>query len=83
MGLTAISIQKQKISISPSEQQQAKMLRSCTRSDQERPIPACTACHGPNGAGNGPAKYPSKGTTCRPTLNSNFEPTEKDLESTL
>ena len=27
--------------------------------DVSRLIPACTACHGPNGAGNGPAKYPS------------------------
>jgi cytochrome c553 len=27
--------------------------------DAERGIPACMACHGPGGAGNGPARYPS------------------------
>lgn len=27
--------------------------------DAERGIPACMACHGPTGAGNGPARYPS------------------------
>ena len=25
----------------------------------EKGIPACMSCHGPNGAGNGPAKYPA------------------------
>jgi len=27
--------------------------------DQSRGIPACMACHGPTGAGNGPAKFPA------------------------
>jgi len=27
--------------------------------DPTRGIPACMACHGPNGAGNGPAKFPA------------------------
>jgi cytochrome c553 len=27
--------------------------------DTKRGIPACMACHGPTGAGNGPAKYPA------------------------
>ena len=27
--------------------------------DQSRGIPACQACHGPTGAGNGPAKFPA------------------------
>jgi cytochrome c553 len=27
--------------------------------DKERGIPACIACHGPQGRGNGPAKYPA------------------------
>lgn len=27
--------------------------------DKEREIPACIACHGPQGRGNGPAKYPA------------------------
>jgi cytochrome c553 len=27
--------------------------------DVERAIPACIACHGPQGRGNGPAKYPA------------------------
>jgi cytochrome c553 len=27
--------------------------------DAERGIPACIACHGPEGRGNGPAKYPA------------------------
>ncbi len=27
--------------------------------DPERGIPACIACHGPQGKGNGPAKYPA------------------------
>lgn len=27
--------------------------------DEERGIPACIACHGPEGRGNGPAKYPA------------------------
>lgn len=27
--------------------------------DKERDIPACIACHGPQGRGNGPAKYPA------------------------
>ena len=27
--------------------------------DKEREIPACIACHGPEGRGNGPAKYPA------------------------
>ncbi|MEX2479350.1 MAG: c-type cytochrome [Gammaproteobacteria bacterium] len=27
--------------------------------DSERGIPACMACHGPNGAGNAPAAYPA------------------------
>lgn len=27
--------------------------------DKERGIPACIACHGPEGRGNGPAKYPA------------------------
>lgn len=27
--------------------------------DAERGIPACMACHGPDGAGNGPANYPA------------------------
>lgn len=27
--------------------------------DKERDIPACVACHGPQGRGNGPAKYPA------------------------
>lgn len=27
--------------------------------DEERGIPACIACHGPQGRGNGPAKYPA------------------------
>ena len=27
--------------------------------DSERGIPACIACHGPQGKGNGPAKYPA------------------------
>ncbi|MEQ8231189.1 MAG: c-type cytochrome [Gammaproteobacteria bacterium] len=27
--------------------------------DAERGIPACMACHGPSGAGNGPARYPA------------------------
>ena len=27
--------------------------------DKERAIPACIACHGPQGRGNGPAKYPA------------------------
>ena len=27
--------------------------------DAERGIPACMACHGPSGAGNGPAKFPA------------------------
>ncbi len=56
----AIYYSKQKISISPTKtatsEDAAKLYRG---GDQERLIPACTACHGPNGAGNGPAKYPS------------------------
>jgi len=27
--------------------------------DSERGVPACIACHGPQGKGNGPAKYPA------------------------
>lgn len=27
--------------------------------DPERELPACIACHGPQGKGNGPAKYPA------------------------
>jgi cytochrome c553 len=27
--------------------------------DKERDIPACIACHGPQGRGNGPARYPA------------------------
>jgi cytochrome c553 len=27
--------------------------------DPERGVPACIACHGPRGKGNGPAKYPA------------------------
>ena len=27
--------------------------------DSERKLPACIACHGPQGRGNGPAKYPA------------------------
>src|SRR5271168_2709571 len=27
--------------------------------DKDRGIPACMACHGPTGAGNGPAKFPA------------------------
>jgi cytochrome c553 len=29
--------------------------------DQARGVPACLACHGPNGQGNGPAGYPAIG----------------------
>ncbi len=27
--------------------------------DTERKLPACIACHGPQGKGNGPARYPA------------------------
>lgn len=56
----AIYYSKQKISIGPLEAAASEDAMKLYRGgDQERLIPACTACHGPNGAGNGPAKYPS------------------------
>ena len=33
--------------------------KSCTEGKSREGIPACMSCHGPNGAGNSPAKYPA------------------------
>ena len=56
----AVYYSKQKISVNASEMTAGGNAEKLYRGgDSDRLIPACTACHGPNGAGNGPAKYPS------------------------
>ena len=56
----AVYYSKQKISVKASEMTAGGNAEKLYRGgDSDRLIPACTACHGPNGAGNGPAKYPS------------------------
>ena len=56
----AVYYSKQKISVKASEMTAGGNAEKLYRGgDSGRLIPACTACHGPNGAGNGPAKYPS------------------------
>lgn len=56
----AVYYSKQKISVNASQTAVGGNAEKLYRGgDSDRLIPACTACHGPNGAGNGPAKYPS------------------------
>ena len=56
----AVYYSKQKISVNASQMAVGGNAEKLYRGgDSDRLIPACTACHGPNGAGNGPAKYPS------------------------
>ena len=58
MWQIAIYYSKQKLSVKPSSNTAIETAKNLYRGgDINRP--ACMACHGPNGAGNAPARYPA------------------------
>jgi len=60
MWQIAIYYSKQKLSVKPSSNSASETAEKLYRGgDMNRHIPACMACHGPNGAGNAPARYPA------------------------